>query len=189
MSVRRDEELVLLCRREAHITTEERLHEPLDVRERGTELMGDGRHELVLQSVHLGLVRERALEPLVEQRVPQGDRDVVGERLEQLEVVLIERAEVVESVRDRQDAEQLIVRRHWRGDRVADPPGSEEAPKRLVADRPREQYRFATDATRAQRPQRSKGQTRRTPPDSAGNDRRAGVNALLPPPPSTVQTI
>ena len=68
---------------------------------------------------------------------------MIGERLKQLEVVLIERAEVVESVGDGEDAEQLIVRRHGRDDRVPDPPVPEEAPERLVADRPRKKDRLA----------------------------------------------
>ena len=66
---------------------------------------------------------------------------MIGERLEQLEVVLIERAEVVESVGD-EDAEQLIVRRHGRRSRP-DPPVLEEAPERLVADRSRKKDRLA----------------------------------------------
>ena len=55
---------LLSCRTDVesvHIPTEERLDGPLDVREGGSELMGDRRNELVLQSAHLGLVRERAL--------------------------------------------------------------------------------------------------------------------------------
>jgi hypothetical protein len=133
--VRSLEEVAPIRIRELHLGRQEGPEVSLDARERRPQLVRDGREEVVLQGADLGLVRQRALELPDQLRVSDRDGHVVGDRLEQFQILLVERAEVAHAVGHHECPQQLVVRLDRHDDGVDDPLRAEEASQTSVADR------------------------------------------------------
>ena len=92
--------------------------------------------ELLLELRHL---RERMLEPAVLEQ----DARMAGERHEQLDVGLGERADVAETLADHEQAERPVLAAERRDDRVLEPAGTKERVEGVGGAPPREQHRRA----------------------------------------------
>ena len=92
--------------------------------------------ELLLELRHL---RERVLEPAVLEQ----DARMAGEGHQQLDVGLVERADVAETLADDEQPERPVLAAERRDDRVLEPPRPQERVECMGGAPPREQRRRA----------------------------------------------